>query len=64
MGYRVLLYINNDEVEVEVLMTLALVMAGTQLAEFAHVSAKQAVVVMGLVIGNEGKSDRNNIVRR
>jgi CPA1 family monovalent cation:H+ antiporter len=57
VGYRVLLYINNDEVEVEVLMTLALVMAGTQLAEFAHVSAKQAVVVMGLVIGNEGKSD-------
>lgn len=57
IGYRVLKYIDNDEVEVEVLMTLALVMAGTQLAEFAHVSAKQAVVVMGLVIGNEGKSD-------
>lgn len=57
LGYRLLKYIDNDEVEVEVLMTLALVMAGTQLAEFAHVSAKQAVVVMGLVIGNEGKSD-------
>ncbi|MDW3210232.1 MAG: sodium:proton antiporter [Reichenbachiella sp.] len=56
LGYRLLKYIDNDEVEVEVLMTLALVMAGTQLAEFAHVSAKQAVVVMGLVIGNEGKS--------
>ncbi|MEO9964394.1 MAG: sodium:proton antiporter [Reichenbachiella sp.] len=56
LGYRILKYIDNDEVEVEVLMTLALVMAGTQLAEFAHVSAKQAVVVMGLVIGNEGKS--------
>jgi len=57
LGYRILLYIDNDEVEVEVLMTLALVMAGTQIAEFAHVSAKQAVVVMGLVIGNEGKSE-------
>ena len=56
LGYRVLKYIDNDEVEVEVLMTLALVMAGTQLAEFTHVSAKQAVVIMGLVIGNEGKS--------
>lgn len=56
LGYRLLKYIDNDEVEVEVLMTLALVMAGTQLAEFAHVSAKQAVVIMGLVIGNEGKS--------
>ncbi|WP_109829264.1 cation:proton antiporter [Reichenbachiella versicolor] len=57
LGYRVLKYIDNDEVEVEVLMTLALVMAGTQIAEFTHVSAKQAVVIMGLVIGNEGKSD-------
>lgn len=56
LGYRILKYIDNDEVEVEVLMTLALVMAGTQLAEFTHVSAKQAVVIMGLVIGNEGKS--------
>lgn len=56
LGYRLLKYIDNDEVEVEVLMTLALVMAGTQLAEFTHVSAKQAVVIMGLVIGNEGKS--------
>lgn len=57
LGYRLLLYISNDEVEVEILMTLALVMTGTQLAEFAHVSSKQAVVVMGLVIGNEGKSE-------
>lgn len=56
LGYRVLLYIDNDEVEVEILMTLALVMAGTQLAEFVHVSGKQAVVIMGLVIGNEGRS--------
>lgn len=56
LGYRLLKYIDNEEVEVEVLMTLALVMAGTQLAEFTHVSAKQAVVIMGLVIGNEGKS--------
>lgn len=58
IGYRLLLYIENDEVEVEILMTLALVMAGTQLAEFMHVSSKQAVVIMGLIIGNEGKSDK------
>lgn len=56
LGYRLLLYIDNDEVEVEILMTLALVMAGTQLCEFLHVSGKQAVVIMGLVIGNEGRS--------
>ncbi len=54
IGFQLLKYIDNDEVEVEILMTLALVMAGTQLADIAHVSSKQAAVVMGLVIGNEG----------
>ncbi len=56
LGYRLLKYVDNDAVEVEVLITLSLVMAGSQLADFIHVSAKQAAVVMGLVIGNEGKS--------
>jgi CPA1 family monovalent cation:H+ antiporter len=55
LGYRILKYIDNDQVEVEVLMTLALVMAGSFLADFIHVSSKQAAVVMGLVIGNEGR---------
>jgi len=56
LGYRLLKYVDNDAVEVEVLITLALVMVGSQLADFIHVSSKQAAVVMGLVIGNEGKS--------
>jgi CPA1 family monovalent cation:H+ antiporter len=56
VGYRLLKYIDNDEVEVEILITLAIVMAGSFLADFIHVSSKQAAVVMGLVIGNEGKS--------
>lgn len=56
IGYRLLKYVDNDAVEVEVLITLAIVMAGSAMAEFIHVSAKQAAVVMGLVIGNEGKS--------
>ncbi len=56
IGYRLLKYVDNDAVEVEVLITLAIVMAGSQLADFIHVSSKQAAVVMGLVIGNEGKS--------
>ncbi|MDE0472338.1 MAG: sodium:proton antiporter, partial [Ekhidna sp.] len=34
----------------------ALVIAGSQLADFIHVSSKQAAVVMGLVVGNEGKN--------
>ena len=56
LGYRLLKFIDNDEVEVEILITLAIVMAGSFLADFIHVSSKQAAVVMGLVIGNEGKS--------
>lgn len=55
-GYLLLKYIDNEQVEVEVLITLALVMSGTFLAEFLHFSAKQAAVIMGLVIGNEGRS--------
>jgi monovalent cation:H+ antiporter, CPA1 family len=56
IGYRLLKYVDNDAVEVEVLITLAVVMVGSFLAEFMHVSSKQAAVVMGLVIGNEGRS--------
>ena len=56
IGYRLLKYVDNDAVEVEVLITLALVLVGSQLADFIHVSSKQAAVVMGLVVGNEGKN--------
>lgn len=56
IAYRLLKYVDNDQVEVEVLITLAAVMVGTFLADFIHVSSKQAAVVMGLVVGNEGKS--------
>lgn len=56
IGYRLLKYVDNDVVEAEVLITLAIVMVGSFLADFVHVSSKQAAVVMGLVIGNEGKS--------
>lgn len=55
IGYRLLKYIDNDDVEVEILVTLAIVMAGSFFADFIHVSAKQAAVIMGLVIGNEGR---------
>lgn len=57
IGYRLLKYVDNDQVQVEVLITLAVVMAGSFLADFIHVSSKQAAVVMGLVIGNEGRGE-------
>lgn len=43
-----------DSYPVEILITLALATAGYSVAEFLHVSAPLAVVVMGLVIGNHG----------
>ncbi len=44
-----------DNYQVEVLVTLALVMGGYVLAEVIHVSAPIAIVVAGLFIGNQGR---------
>ncbi|MFT5640499.1 MAG: CPA1 family monovalent cation:H+ antiporter [Cyclobacteriaceae bacterium] len=57
LGFRLLKYVDNDAVQVEILITLAIVMVGSFLADFIHVSSKQAAVVMGLVIGNEGRGE-------
>lgn len=57
IGYRVLKFIDNDAVQVEVLMTLALVMTGALIAEMIFVSSKLAVVLAGLIIGNYGKGE-------
>jgi len=60
LGYLGLLLLNavdNDHVELEVLITLALVMSGTWIAEHLHVSAPLVMVVVGLFIGREGKSE-------
>lgn len=57
LGFKLLQYVDNDQMHVEILITIAIVMAGSFFADFVHVSSKQAAVVMGLVIGNEGKND-------
>jgi len=44
-----------DNYQVEVLLTLALVMGGYQLASHIHVSGPIAIVVAGLLIGNHGR---------
>ena len=56
LGYRLLKYVDNDEFHVEILITITIVLFGTTMADFMHVSSKQAAVMMGLVIGNEGRS--------
>jgi CPA1 family monovalent cation:H+ antiporter len=52
LGYRVLKFIDNDDVQVEVLITLALVMSGSYVAELFSVSSMLVAVLSGLVIGN------------
>ena len=44
-----------DNYQVEILLTLALVMGGYTLAHAVHVSGPIAVVVAGLIIGNSGR---------
>ena len=57
VGFKLLNFIDNDHVELEVLVTLTLVMVGGRLAELIHVSGPLAMVVMGLFIGNEGRDE-------
>jgi CPA1 family monovalent cation:H+ antiporter len=45
-----------DDYTVEVLITLAVTTAGYDLAEKIHVSAPIAIVVAGLLIGNQGRA--------
>lgn len=57
LGFKLLNFIDNDHVELEVLVTLTLVMVGGRLAEMIHVSAPLGMVVMGLFIGNQGRDE-------
>jgi CPA1 family monovalent cation:H+ antiporter len=54
VGYRMLKSV--DKFDVEILLSLAIVMGGYALAFRLHVSAPIAIVVAGLMIGNHGRS--------
>lgn len=56
LGYQALNYIDNDEAQVEVLITMALVMVGSFLAHYLSVSSMLVAVTSALVIRNTGKS--------
>ncbi|MEP0369068.1 MAG: cation:proton antiporter [Cyclobacteriaceae bacterium] len=71
VGYKVLKYVDNDHVHVEVLVTLALVMSASLLADVLGVSSKMVAMVSGLLIVNiKGDGDEaeeptmGNYVRR
>lgn len=53
IAYRMLKAV--DDYQVEVLITLALVMGGYSLAQYLHLSGPIAIVVAGLMIGNKGR---------
>ena len=54
LAYRMLKRVNNYQVEV--IITLALVMGGYTLADNLHMSGPIAIVVAGLLIGNQGRA--------
>jgi monovalent cation:H+ antiporter, CPA1 family len=53
VGYKFIASIDNYNVEV--LITLAIVMGGYSLAHYTHVSGPLAMVIAGLITGNQGK---------
>lgn len=57
IGYVTYLMLKRiDDYQVEILLTLALVMGGYALAVAIHVSGPIAIVVAGLMIGNQGRA--------
>lgn len=57
LGFKMLNFIDNDHTELEVLLTITLVMIGGRICEILHLSGPLAMVVMGLFIGNEGRDE-------
>ncbi len=56
IGLKLLMLIENEHTEIEVLVTLSMVLAGASIAEMLHVSGPLAMVTMGLFVGNKGRS--------
>lgn len=57
LGFKLLQSVDNDVVEAEVLITLALVMAGSYLGDSLSVSSMMVAALTGLIIGNYGRSE-------
>lgn len=59
IGYQLLLIIDNEDVDVEVLITIALVMVATQVGNYFDVSPVMAITLIGLIIGNKGRKEHD-----
>jgi len=56
IGLWLLKVIPNEYTEIEVLVTLSMVLGGASVAETIHVSGPLAMVTMGLFVGRKGRS--------
>lgn len=56
IGLYLLRIIDNAHTEIEVLVTLSMVLGGASLAELIHVSGPLAMVTMGLFVGRKGRN--------
>lgn len=57
LGLKLLDLVDNDVVEAEVLITLALVMGSSYLADELSISSMLVAVVTGLIVGNLGRDE-------
>ncbi|MCV9386029.1 cation:proton antiporter [Reichenbachiella ulvae] len=60
VGYLILNYIDNEEMHIEVLITIALVMVGAFISEYFNIYSKLVALIMGLMIGNLGRVDQKD----
>lgn len=65
LGYAGFLLLRSiDHYQVEVLITLAMVMGGYLLASYMHISGPLAMVVAGIITGNKGKKEAMSDITR
>ncbi len=55
LGHYLLRFISNDDVHIEVLITIALVLVGSFISGYFSIYSKTVSLVMGLLIGNLGR---------
>jgi CPA1 family monovalent cation:H+ antiporter len=60
IGYKVLQYIENDDVHIEVLITIAMVMVGSFISQYLEIYSKMVALIMGLMIGNLGRAKQQS----
>lgn len=58
IGFQILKIVDNEYTEIEVLVTLSMVLGGATIAEMLHISGPLAMVTMGIMVGREGRSEK------